>query len=859
MNNSEVSEPSLEDSTDQKNQTSMKDGVGNERRAKPARRGGKSETNTSAELVDDPVYAEECLKILRKLELEHFVVSCDKLEDPSQCEGAPFFCELCEVKLKNVVACQNHVVTRLHKKAKKSKGEYLVLSRVKSPSNPQISALNKLLDAVFHEHGLCPEKDLPVRQEVARDVSKTLKVMHPECSVSTYGSSLTGFGLKESEVNLDLFIPDELSVPQVLLSILDLLGKDGNYSEVKSDFDAKVPRILFKHVSSGLKCELSPGNFSATRTSSLLKRYNDLDPRVQVLAVCLRRWARVCSVDCQAEGGLPGYSFALMVIHFLQAIEPPILPRLPTEVVDCDSPNPSQDFVTRNKDEIGSLWFQLFRFYCIEFDIPTLVISIKEPVPQKRQDRKWGLKRIAIEDPFATKRNVASSLGSDKVWEYFFSCWKNSFCYWGSLPSNSQKTPRREVENVDKNAHTEKKNNKEPLKDSNRKAEFASAEEEMLALKSSDLITKQIESTKICDVHGELKEGSSRVKDVKNLAKLQSNGLSDTEDDIVITLSETESEKSVKAGAESKDVARESRKTKISTVEEVEYKFDPQIFRGNSRPVKTCCFCKKDGHIKENCPELRKPPLLKLPPMTPEFDVMVDLACRTCRADFEFGKAEVAYREDVVKNLEKYIHELFPDAKLFLFGSSKNGFGFRNSDMDICMTLGNRTKEEVDAVEVITKLAKLLKKHNDCKNVLPITTAKVPIVKFFLRSCQREADISLYNVLALENTAMLATYAKLDDRVATLGYTVKVFAKVCDIGDASKGSLSSYAYILMMLHYLQQCRPPVIPVLQSLYEEENQPVKIIDNWNCWFCSDFNKIVRSVSLLVRVKYLFERTR
>ena len=50
---------------------------------------------------------------------------------------------------------------------------------MKPPSNPQISALNKLLDAVFHEHGLCPEKDLPVRQEVARDVSKTLKVMHP--------------------------------------------------------------------------------------------------------------------------------------------------------------------------------------------------------------------------------------------------------------------------------------------------------------------------------------------------------------------------------------------------------------------------------------------------------------------------------------------------------------------------------------------------------------------------------------------------------------------------------------------------------------------------------------------------------
>jgi len=120
----------------------------------------------------------------------------------------------------------------------------------------------------------------------------------------------------------------------------------------------------------------------------------------------------------------------------------------------------------------------------------------------------------------------------------------------------------------------------------------------------------------------------------------------------------------------------------------------------------------------------------------------------------------------------------FVDARLFLFGSSKNGFGFRNSDIDICMTFENQVKEEVDCVDVIIELSKLLKKHKDCGNVLAITTAKVPIVKFYLRSCKREADISLYNTLALENTKMLATYAKLDDRVATLGYAVKVFAKV---------------------------------------------------------------------------------
>ena len=42
------------------------------------------------------------------------------------------------------------------------------------------------------------------------------------------------------------------------------------------------------------------------------------------------------------------------------------------------------------------------------------------------------------------------------------------------------------------------------------------------------------------------------------------------------------------------------------------------------------------------------------------------------------------------------------------------------------------------------------------------------------------------------------------------------FFQLCDICDASRGSLSSYAYTLMMIYYLQQRDPPVIPVLQEV-------------------------------------------
>ncbi|KAH9363636.1 hypothetical protein HPB48_004157 [Haemaphysalis longicornis] len=60
-------------------------------------------------------------------------------------------------------------------------------------------------------------------------------------------------------------------------------------------------------------------------------------------------------------------------------------------------------------------------------------------------------------------------------------------------------------------------------------------------------------------------------------------------------------------------------------------------------------------------------------------------------------------------------------------------------------------------------------------------------------------------------------YSSIDNRVRERSYTIKRFAKTCDICDASRGSLSSYAYILMTLYYLQKRKPPVIPVLQELH------------------------------------------
>ena len=62
-----------------------------------------------------------------------------------------------------------------------------------------------------------------------------------------------------------------------------------------------------------------------------------------------------------------------------------------------------------------------------------------------------------------------------------------------------------------------------------------------------------------------------------------------------------------------------------------------------------------------------------------------------------------------------------------------------------------------------------------------------------------------------------------------------MMVKECGIGDASRGSLSSYAYVLMMIHFLQ--RVNVLPVLQELYDGETQPVNTVEGFNTWFQED----------------------
>ncbi|XP_077450740.1 terminal uridylyltransferase 4 isoform X2 [Stigmatopora argus] len=866
-----------------------------------------------------------------------------------------YICKLCSVHIEHIQAAHKHIKEKRHKKNILEKQEENELRALPPPSALQFKAINKAVLEAAKEHGISDD-DFEHREDVVFRMENIIKKHLSDSSLSLYGSCLTRFAFKMSDINIDVSHPSTMTQPEVLIQVLDILKNSTEFSDVVSDFHAKVPAIICRDVISGLKCKVSAGNDVACLTTNHMAALTKMEPRLVPLVLAFRYWARLCHIDCQAEGGIPSYSFALMVIFFLQQRSEPILPvylghwiegfdvkrvdeyhltgiksdmyvhwvQRPTtsdgqgdhrndareqdrSKSECGIPDKTQlshglarlTFELCQNVSLGQLWLELIRFYTLEFALEEYIISIRLKELLSRETKNWPRRRLAIEDPFALKRNVARSLNSQMVFEYIQERFRTAYKYFACpqrkcIAHQNRKTtvnfgsklPRVKKKEDASMSAFEIETNLTRLKVEKISMTFQPSGDVGKSIsadkKKSNQYTTKIEKT----LEGSLKEmsliGDNKIAEHRSIPFLSVNDLVDEE-------------------IKSEEEAKCFPKTEGIITEDFHYVFDKKIFTGGKPPNVVCSICKRDGHLKEECPDdFKKIELKLLPPMDSHFREILDGLCKLCHSELAPTHDEQDKREQILVNLERFIRKEYNDkAQLCLFGSSKNGFGFHDSDLDICMTLeGLETAEKLNCKEIIEGLAKVLKKHtglpgllepnpavfgrkagtlvwlpvsprahgetNDhphsqsyrrlrkssprlpatksgLKNILPISTAKVPIVKFEHKQSGLEGDISLYNTLAQHNTRMLATYAALDERVQFLGCMIKVFAKCCDIGDASRGSLSSYAYILMVLYFLQQRQPPVIPVLQEIFDGTSIPQKIVDGWNAYFFDDLEDL------------------
>nr|XP_020023024.1 terminal uridylyltransferase 4 isoform X3 [Castor canadensis] len=859
-----------------------------------------------------------------------------------------YLCKLCLIHIENIQGAHKHIKEKRHKKNILEKQEESELRSLPPPSPAHLAALSVAVVELAKEQGITDD-DLRVRQEIVEEMSKVITTFLPECSLRLYGSSLTKFALKSSDVNIDIKFPPKMNHPDLLIQVLGILKKNVLYVDVESDFHAKVPVVVCKDRKSGLLCRVSAGNDMACLTTDLLAALGKMEPVFTPLVLAFRYWAKLCYIDSQTDGGIPSYCFALMVMFFLQQRKPPLLPCLLGSWIEGFDPKRMDDFQLKgiveekfvkweynsssateknsiadenkakadqpkddtkktetdnqsnamrekhgkspltleapNQVSLGQLWLELLKFYTLDFALEEYVICVRIQDTVTRENKNWPKRRIAIEDPFSVKRNVARSLNSQLVYEYVVERFRAAYRYFAC--------PQRKGGNkstVDfKKKEKGKISNKKPVKSDNMATSCCillgeSTEKKNTERGQPDKYDEMECTSQRCIIdndsllvnelgltdHGQESSSVSTASEGSELepksVKKQSD-LAPSETCLKKELSQCNyigsSDPVESAGTDCRsnlqtesshqivctDISATSCNCKASEVasdlndddnlpsQELYYVFDKFILTSGKPPTIVCSICKKDGHSKNDCPEdFRKIDLKPLPPMTNRFREILDLVCKRCFDELSPPFSEQHNREQILIGLEKFIQREYDEkARLCLFGSSKNGFGFRDSDLDICMTLeGHENAEKLNCKEIIENLAKILKRHPGLRNILPITTAKVPIVKFEHRRSGLEGDISLYNTLAQHNTRMLATYAAIDPRVQYLGYTMKVFAKRCDIGDASRGSLSSYAYILMVLYFLQQRKPPVIPVLQEIFDGKQIPQRMVDGWNAFF-------------------------
>ena len=281
-----------------------------------------------------------------------------------------------------------------------------------------------------------------------------------------------------------------------------------------------------------------------------------------------------------------------------------------------------------------------------------------------------------------------------------------------------------------------------------------------------------------------------------------------------------------------------------------------------------CGYCRGKGHTKEECPQEALPAIKLVSKPAPDVLKSLNTGLLQLVGSLKMTAKESNKREELRKELETDIQRIVEFTfELCLFGSSVNKFGSDASDVDLCivfdMPLDSQealrfskilSKDELESYEeynieytnkmaILKLISRELNKFKRYKKIIRIP-AKVPLIRFEYKLnhlCYR-CDISVSNSLAVNNSRLLSTYASFDQRVQDLGLLVKHFGKHMDLADASHGGLSSYAYVLLAIHFLQRTDPPIIPILQQTrppgYEDKSLKV---DVWECYFCDDIKAV------------------
>ena len=165
------------------------------------------------------------------------------------------------------------------------------------------------------------------------------------------------------------------------------------------------------------------------------------------------------------------------------------------------------------------------------------------------------------------------------------------------------------------------------------------------------------------------------------------------------------------------------------------------------------------------------------------------------------------------------------------YGSIVNNFLTSDGDIDISIVPNNISKigfrvylEQIEK-ELIKK--NLIQETDDINDININTNNRIYISTRYARlsvidlESNINIDITVHNLLPIKNSKMIRLYSLFDQRFHILGIFLKHWVKINNIKGAPNKFLSSYALLLLVIHFLQDIvEPKILPMLQEIISKD---------------------------------------
>ncbi|CAK1580771.1 unnamed protein product [Parnassius mnemosyne] len=263
----------------------------------------------------------------------------------------------------------------------------------------------------------------------------TIKSIFPRYGLYVVGSTMSGFALDNSDMDLCLYVRALSHVEpraHALLHLNYVLGYIRSFDPGAELIQAKVPILKFRDARNGLQVDLNCNNVVGIRNTNLLNCFSRMDWRVRPLVAVTKLWARAHRINDARRRTLSSYALTLMVIHFLQCgTSPAVLPRSGVALAAAGAGGAGAAAERRapNRATLAELFLHMLKYYA-DFPYDQMAVSVRMgrrvPLVECRAHDPHQWKLLCVEEPFDLT-NTAHSVYDPETFEKIVNTFKESY------------------------------------------------------------------------------------------------------------------------------------------------------------------------------------------------------------------------------------------------------------------------------------------------------------------------------------------------------------------------------------------------------------------------------------------------